>query len=343
MSAVLVLLTTVSFYVSHIMPDVFTAALVLSLFLLVFASAELSRRERVYLFLLATACICFHLSHLIVASGVTVAVSVLWLVNPARRRQISIAWAGGAVALACCAFVAFSLVVYKRVDFTPKSPPFLMARMIADGPARDYLARVCGQSEMTVCRYAGDFPETENEILWAFLGPMRLHDPDTFWTIKAEQNRVVFGTIMMFPARTAANAITGMARQFFTVDSELFFDSASRAALDTQFPFADSHPPHSLQAKGGFSDGFMGLFNAVDALTDGLAAVICMIFIARTDRRRDWRLIALPWVVTVGLLANSFASGALAGVFGRYQGRLVWLLPFSAAILVLSAMRPRTP
>jgi len=46
--------------------------------------------------------------------------------------------------------------------------------------------------------------------------------------------------------------------------------------------------------------------------------------------------------ILAALLANAFVSGALSGVFDRYQSRFVWLAPFGAALMLLAWWRRRT-
>ena len=59
--------------------------------------------------------------------------------------------------------------------------------------------------------------------------------------------------------------------------------------------------------------------------------------------RRLYRPALLIGVIFLALLVNAFASGALGGVFGRYQGRVVWLLPFGALVAGLAVSRLHAP
>ena len=79
-AAGLATLTPLAWYVAHVLPDVFTGAVILSLYLLAFCRDRLSRGETVYLVLLAAAAISFHLTHLRHRCR-------------HRRRRLALAWA----------------------------------------------------------------------------------------------------------------------------------------------------------------------------------------------------------------------------------------------------------
>jgi hypothetical protein len=48
-------------------------------------------------------------------------------------------------------------------------------------------------------------------------------------------------------------------------------------------------------------------------------------------------------VVAVGIVANAFVTGALSGVYDRYQARLIWLVPFVFATSVAVSLRRQLP
>jgi hypothetical protein len=48
-------------------------------------------------------------------------------------------------------------------------------------------------------------------------------------------------------------------------------------------------------------------------------------------------------VVAVGIVANAFVTGALSGVYDRYQARIIWLVPFVFATSVAVSLRRQLP
>jgi len=65
MLGLIAFLSPVSWYVAHLLPDIFAGILGLSVFLLVFQRERLSRLELIYVVLLTVACVCFHLTDIV--------------------------------------------------------------------------------------------------------------------------------------------------------------------------------------------------------------------------------------------------------------------------------------
>ena len=54
--------------------------------------------------------------------------------------------------------ILFSLALYQRLTLTPNSPPHFMARLIADGPGRDYLRQACPTRHFALCQNLDTLP-----------------------------------------------------------------------------------------------------------------------------------------------------------------------------------------
>ena len=332
--------TPLSWYTSHILPDIFTGALILTMALLVSCQDRLTRGEKIYLFLLEAVSVCFHLSHLVVALTIAGAGLLAWVVSRNRRAVVRPGLLFGPIALALAAFFSFSLVVYKQFTLTPKSPPFLLARVIADGPGRAYLAASCGQKSYVICAYLDRLPDTENGILWEFMAPMR-STPD-YWAITAEQGQIVVATAQMFPWRVTKIILANTIRQLVTISAETAFYDSDRKSLDRAFAYASPHFADTMQGRGLLTDRAIRPFNTVHAFVAGASLILCVVFALASLRSGDRRSAIFIGVILLGLLGNAFATGALAGVFGRYQGRAIWLLPFAAVVTGFVVVRDRT-
>src|SRR5262249_9503457 len=158
--AFLSLLTSLGWFVSLIMPDIYGPVLYLSIYLLVFARKTLSRIERLSLLLMAWWSAASHISHLMVASALCVALGLLVLFRRADARQR--AQAIGAVVMtviaAAGAHEALHAYLYGKPSLTGERPPFVLARVIVDGPGRLYLQQRCQHESLAVCSYLKDFP-----------------------------------------------------------------------------------------------------------------------------------------------------------------------------------------
>ena len=331
----LILLTPVSFHVSHLLPDIYLAVLTLALFLLAFCSDTLRRGEIIYLFLLSAASATFHLTALPVAAALTGLAAVFAL---AGRRWARPALVAGPLILALCALLASSIVIFQRVTFTPNEPPHLLARVLADGPGVDYLRATCPASGYTLCRYLDRLPPTEDGFIWGLLPSMPTEDG---YKIKAEQGQVVRGTLSMFPAQVAWHALANAARQLVTFQAETQFSRAEWAQfLASGVPWAQGFA-ETRQAQGDLDGSPFAVINVVQAVVVVISVLVALATIPRLLATGQIRPAMLTFTVCVVLVVNAFICGALGGVFARYEGRLIWLLPLAAIVSVICVTRQR--
>jgi hypothetical protein len=231
-----------------------------------------------------------------------------------------------------------------------RQPPLLLARMLADGESKAYLRAVCPQRSYALCPYLNQLPETENEFLWRFLPKLTASKPELQYIVRNEQRSIIIGTVLTFPAWTARSVISNTLRQLVTFDSSntlrqlVTFVSAagfykdSRDRLLDQFAFAGTGYPGSLQDRGFLSPRAMGSVNRFHTAVIVISLLAAVYFGIRCVSAVEFRPVVLALVVALGLVANAFVCGALSGVYGRFEGRGIWLIPFCAVILGLGAV-----
>lgn len=330
----LVLLTPVSWHVAHLLPDIFVAALLLALYLLGFCRDALGRLETWYLVLLAAASASFHLTALPVGMAVFALTGLAWL--RAGRGRVRPLLVLGPLLLAVAGSLGFSYAVFQRWTLTPNSPPHLLARILADGPGRDFLHRSCPQSGFELCAYLDRLPDTEEDFLWRLLPSIPTADGKR---IKAEAGAVIEGTVAMFPVQVAGHMLANAARQLVTIGSETHFRPDQWAELRAQDTPISRALSGTLQASGAFEPPALDAVNAVHAGVALASLAAAFLLLPPLLGAGLFRPAALIGTVLTGLLANAFVTGALGGVFARYQGRLVWLLPLASVTGALALAR----
>lgn len=334
--AALILLTPVSFHVSHLLPDIFVGALILVLFLLGFCRDRLSRAEKCYLVVLGAACTSFHLTAIPV--GLALVVMCLLFSIMARRRAATLLVLAPVV-LGIVVSLGFSVAVFQRVTLTPKSPPHFLARILADGPGRDFLRETCSQSKLILCDYQDRITATEDDFLWRLLPSI---PPADGYRILTEQQQVVRGTIAKYPLQVMAHMLSNMLRQLVTFQSETQVNPEEWAQFQAGgTPLARSLE-HSRQSEGWFDKASLAGVNGIHAAIVAISLPAMLLLARIAFRRRLFRLLGLVATVLTGLVANAFACGAFGGVFARYEGRVVWLLPLAAVVCALAVRRART-
>lgn len=335
-------------FAALLMPDVFTAPVVLCLFLLGFG--RISGREAVWVGVVGTVAIASHLAHLILAAGVIGMIGLMrvwrWLGRGAPSplvaagllrqgaRNDGVLWRPvfalvGAVGL----LLVTNWVGLGRPAISPNGSVFALARLIGDGPGRDYIDRVCPEAKLTLCAWQGRLAHDSDTFLWAPQGPLwdRGLWGDEFGPVALapEAARLVPAIIAAYPLQTAMAALRNAARQFVLVavgDALVpdYLDDAVLPKLMLYFP-ADEVRRYraSRQHRGMLADDgrpFTPL-HIVCLLMGG--AGTAWIVLTRWRERTLWAFAAL---VLTGLAANAVATGALSAPHDRYQARIAWLV-----------------
>lgn len=318
-------LTALPWTVSELSPDFLSALLVLSLTLLVAATAWLSRAERFGLVLLSAFAVMAHLSNL------PLGIVVLAVLLAATRTPRAVVAPVGAVALGVAALVSMNVAAGRGVAISPYGNVFLLARVIADGPARDELLRACPRAGWRLCAEASQLPDSADAFLWD--GPLQAAGGAK--EISGEADAIIARAIAAEPVRAAeAFAANGLDQfeSFETGDGLHAWPAEVTPWIERDFPAAEVR---RYQAARQTRDRpLLGVWlkrlHAVVAI-GGVA--VCLVLLARRRTAPAARL-ALG-AVLAGLVTNAVICGGLSGPHDRYQSRIMWLPGVVAAFVLM--------
>lgn len=351
----LTLASSLPFYVDFMMPDVFAGLGVLALTLLALAHHRFGRAERMALVATAAFGVAAHGSNLALALAVLVtALGVgLWMRVGARALRNAAGWALGPVILAVGANAGYGLAVKLVLGESPRNPPYILARVLSDGPGRLYLKHACGpDAQFEICQHAGKPLDDPNLFLWSpdpDIGVFQQEDGAGRRRLIAQEMEFVVGAVSAFPAEQAAASATNSLKQLgaFSVSGDLGW----APIIWDQMTFATTTPWAEPGVKGGLAYRDRFPFRLADVTVYG-AAIVALAFlvwrnlqpdirraVARTPATRSAtdreRLLVLG--LTLGLLillvGNAILCGSLSGAFNRYQARVIWLLPLWAMMV----------
>ena len=343
--AVLCLLSSLPWFTGQIVPDVFTAVVLLGTFLLAFCADQLSRRELIYVGALTTAGIATHLSHVPIALGLILLCGGLRLFADTR---IGIGrWAVLLLVpfvVAVCAMLAINWVNSRALTFARNSNVFLLAKWIEEGPALAYLAEACPTARYSLCPYIDELAGAyQDDLKW--WGGSPFYKVGGLDELEPEAREIVWGTLRTQPAEILKIAMTnsGHLLMSFGIGEGLSPGSAKLVApyIGEVFgPDQEQSLLRSRQADGRLPIAEFRRFHLL-ALPLSLVLGVCSLIAAR--RRMHATLAALYVFVPVGIVWNAVVTAALSGPFERYLARVSWLVPFLALVgfcCVFAAARP---
>jgi len=336
------LLSSVSWYSGFIMPDILGPVLYLSVYLLVFAPETLSRFERLTLYPIVWWSITAHSTHLMLAAGLCALLGLFacfeGVVSGRRaflRRLVSV----GRVSVLLLAAAGSQMLLYAYLDgsasLNGERPPYLTARIIADGPGKLYLDQHCSQLDWELCKHRQNLSNDPDNFLWGADGVFENSSESEKERLRREEMPFVLATIQAYPREQLAISAANFRAQIFAFG--LFgFDSS---------PWITNEFTHHLQAaRGEYLHSLQAgdrlpleLFSSVQWWVVlgslGLIGVLAPL----VWRRHEIRLTGLGLIVTSMIVANAFLAGVLSIVDDRYGCRVIWMVPLLAGLLSLEA------
>jgi len=335
--AFLSLLTSLSWYVSLLMPDILGPVLYLCIYLLVFAPDALSRTEHRIVVLIALWSMASHATHLILAAGLIFLLAILWAIfwrGLMRGRQKAIGELVTIVIVVATSQLILNTYLYGKPSLNGERPPFLTARLIADGPGHWYLEQHCGKdANLTLCSRVKELPSDSDEFIW---------NPGGIWEttpilaqdqILREEIPFALATLRAYPRAQISKSAENFYEQLTSFEIGFDTNEWMLAQFDRVFPRGKER---YLESRQGIGDLPFNFFSAVLEWTVIASLALIVIFGALLWRRRSPRVIGLVAVIITVVIANAFVTGVLSTVEDRYQSRVVWLVPFLALSLAFA-------
>lgn len=330
--ALLALFTLLPLYVSFLMPDVFTGITILACSVLL--SCDLRARPAVRLgwFTLLTLSLTFHTTHALLAFLLLALGLGLRLLRRPGVMPHGLAAIAGALVIAYLCGVAFTLAVTRLLGEPPLTPPFLMARLIDDGPGYQYLKDTCPGSAFVACRFVDRLPLESDDFLWSkdpARGVFAVTDPRTRRELSNEQYRFAVAVLLHQPLRQVVVSLRNAGEQAGLLQAtEFAYTAQDKATFERKLPA-------SYLAAMKQTPAFLGRvpilgLSVLSYLSTAIGLICCLtlFFCGRYQQvRRPERLLLFTGLVVFAVVANAAVCGIMSGPHDRYEARVAWLIP----------------
>ena len=333
----LVLLTGLPWAVGTLMPDAFTGLVVLCIAALAFDRGALGRR-RFALAAIAAVAVAVHTSHLALAIGLVVALSIVALAGRHLRLDLRprLALPALSIITAVALVVGAHWLTIGRPVLTQPTGMLFLARLVQDGIAKRFLDDHCVDGKpYLLCPYKDRLPPTANAFLWqANAIPQQLQGWER---LTPEAEEIVSRSLREYPLLHVAAAVRLTLEQFAmlrTGDGLMpavgwFIDDPLRRYYPAGYDaFVDAHQRKGIP---------FGAINRVHLPAATLVLLATLAGLAWAWRRGERPTLALALTVLLALAGNAFICGALSNPNDRYQSRLVWLAAVAAATAAATA------
>ena len=329
--------TPLPFFVTYLMPDILAAVTILACANLFIAGSRLRPWELVFWYLCLAFALLSHSSHVLLAAALIACFTAFQLLSNSARQWRGVLVAAAALATAFFGEAAFSFAVEKMTGAPPFRPPFLMARIAEDGPGYRYLRATCPGNGLAVCAFVDRLPLDHEQFMWTDPGLFAIADPEMRRKLSAEQVRYALNVLRYDPLGQSAVSLASWVRQFWTIDLNGFnLNQYVREGFVNQLPDTYlSRMKHTLAFNEAIPITLANYFHL-------LAVLAAIAYLSWSVPRRWQQLPSLElmfWtftgVVILGEVINAGICGVLSGLHGRYQARVIWLIPWMAALHIL--------
>lgn len=348
-AALLTVASALPWYADYIMPDVFTAVLMIAAIVIGFRWDRLGPIERGAYFVLVGACVSFHYGNVMIALGANLVFAVIALLGWRWEGRIlpRIIAFNGATLLAVAALVTATTVDHGRVAMSSSSSTFYLARLLDDGSALKVLKTDCAADagKWVLCKELKTISDhadahkaglkgaewsTTDFFMWAG-GRDRLGG---FEVVEPEAPKIIAEAWKRYPLEQAVATLTNGFSQFGSVWIGNLMEAQGQGQpypTIVQIYGQDVGQQHlnSMQQKNQLN---FGLIN-IPAYALLAISVVFLLYAAARARKdeRLWTYVTLALLFF--LLGNAFVTGVFSGVFARYQARVIWLVPMFAMLL----------
>jgi hypothetical protein len=247
----------------------------------------------------------------------------------------------GPALMAGLALFAVNWIGRGKASISPYGSVFLAARVLYDGPGLAVAQRECPDIGWKLCAVLDRLPRGHNSFLWDEDSPL--------WTQLGgarewapEASALVSATLRQAPGAMLAAALRNTVEQLQSASLgdglEAWPPPVGPVPVVARFyPNDLAALQASLQQTGYLQAEAQHLVPLQMAVL--LATAASLAWLVRRIPRRNAPAGALVALVLASFIGNAAITGALSGPTDRYQSRIIWLLPFTAAAL-LASLRP---
>jgi len=360
LTSAILFMTPVSFYISFLMPDIFASFLILATIVFIGFWNVLGTRDKIIIFGILLYSALTHTSHLLLLAFLGILFGCAWFFI--RRKAKSTDEKSPQRAIILFALIlagllgelGFSYGARHTIGVEPIRPPFVMARLIADGPGYNFLLKNCATKSYAICRFVDRLPIPVDAFLWSAdqkRGVFGVADLPTRRALSSEQILFALDVFRSDPVGVIRHATDNFIRQLIKVGVNEFFP----ARLQLQFlkgKVPASYYEQLLRSPIVFHERILTLANSWYSFIYYLSLTGLVLVWAgwpwlKFSRKSE--IFPQPqwsYVLTIAVMAifvNAAICGALSEPHFRYQTRIAWIPLFVLLLTVAKLWEAISP
>lgn len=327
------------FFNSLLMPDIFAGLGIASAVALVMMPLA-PRPWRLFWVLLLLSAVLFHTGNILIVLATIVALVLLSLLvhRGAAPGAAGVLLALSMVALGVGGESLFNYAVGRITHSAPIRPPFMTARLLADGPGNEFVAHDCAGRAFEVCNYRRDFARhTSDDFLWSLnpaIGVFTLAPKAVRERLGQQDFAFARAVFLRYPGAVIEHSLRNIGAQLSDVGlTEYVYTPFIVQSFTAKLPAAEFD---ALQGSRAARGRFKVLYSErIIKVATAVALLVCLGAAARCLARKDREGFVFIAIFLLSLLINAGVCGALSTPHDRYQARIAWI-PELLALVVLA-------
>jgi hypothetical protein len=335
----LCLLSSLSWVTSQVMPEVFTALLVISLFVLISSAGQLSRVQRV------TTCVVYVISIAVHASNQLLSITLLLTLFFARiafgERAPNVRQLLLPLKLTLLSYLVVGGLSYNRTGTAQsRSVPYalLVNRMLEDGIVQKLLAEHCSEKNYVLCEHRDLL--TRRRIDFLFRHPEVFGKIGGWKNSEAALKPIILDALRYYPFENIRAVGRHMLEQLIKFDSVSFIfqfppGSPLSKAIKKHYPREFGTFTQSRQNREQLGSPMLSRAHTV---TFWLSFLILLISFGTQIFWKEEtlsRINAFSMFALFAVLENALICGALSHAEPRYGARVAWIVPLCALLILI--------
>lgn len=324
--------TSAGWYCSHLIPDIFTAILILAI--ADYYLSTLSKKGKAIYFLLIGLFILQHNSNVVMVIIFCFLARIYTLLN--GRSWFSKKTVLVSVA-ALASFIALSFFnLWAGNSFRPSAGThvFLMGRMAENGILDKFLAEYCPTENYSICKYQNNTGDRQWNFMWG--EKTDLQDAGSWDKREEEYNKIIMRSLYRpkYLGLQIYEALEAGVRQLPLMQLSLSQQgkgSSTYNSIEYYSPREIKEYRTSLQQTGALNST-LGFFNALIFI---FTTLTCMATLWLYKKNADSNLFFFFVITAAFICINAFVTGALSTVMDRLQSRVFWLIPFACTLYLV--------
>jgi hypothetical protein len=233
---------------------------------------------------------------------------------------------------------------YEKEFFVNRSTPiFLTGRLIEIGLVQQYLSTDPGAKEAALYPHKDDLPEKAWQFIWNDDSPLyndscMVKGWGNCWLVHAGPYKEMIRSILMKPdllGRFIHISLIDWARQMVDFEIGHLTTQGAGSAFDEIITRYFTDAPMFKRSDQFNEDLFYKRESNIQYFTLIGSLIIIGLLIWRIGVPSRNLLGIFLMMVSTGITLNALFCSAFSGVLNRYQGRVIWLIPWIAIVVLL--------